>query len=423
MIRLSRALRPVWSEYRAGGSLSGWNFVGGTAATRRTRLGRQELVAIAANSGVRTNWRKDPVTGLLTPVTALEGSRTQLVIDPENMGSANWNLINSPIRTGGQSDPFGGVNAWNVEDNDAVLSEGINGACSAFTGDGVKSLACFMRGVTTNVWSRFALRDNVAAVDRAAIELLWPGSIYETPSVAGVVGTQLDLVAYDDGWWLAVLESTAVTAANAHLVHCRGSALLPAQVGTYRFFGANVWNTRTPGSYQGPTIPARLAQSLTRPWPHKPQAMWIYLKYYDRGSFNEPDERLFTIGGPTFTAPYLSLQYSTTNGYRLIYDGGTFRSSVFVPSAFGQMMELLCILYPDGSVQAVKSINGAAEIRSTRSGVGPIPSNWNGTPPTLFLNGGNGATVTNMFIELLHMKAGPYEPAGPILTVDQARAA
>src|ERR687891_1979432 len=114
----------VWAVAGAGRHRTEVPITFSRAAVRRTR-GYSGVGSKVASGVIATEYP----AGLTFPDGSqafglrLDGARTQLVTDPENFG--NWTLLGTAIRTGGQADPFGGTNAWLIEDDSAAGDEGI----------------------------------------------------------------------------------------------------------------------------------------------------------------------------------------------------------------------------------------------------------------------------------------------------------
>lgn len=193
----------------------------------------------------------------------LEGARTQLVTQPENFGHADWTVrAGTPVLTGGQADPFGGTNAYLIDDNDAATSEGIQ-ATVVFTGDGTKAVAGFMRPNTAGISQRISLFDDTAGAGRANVDIDWTAGV---PSASGVIGTLLAMEPWSDGWYRFLLQTTSgVVAANANRLILRIGGDNLADVGSAYFFGLNAWNAPYPASYQGPGESAGVLDALTLP--------------------------------------------------------------------------------------------------------------------------------------------------------------
>jgi hypothetical protein len=406
------AWRGLMFEYAPGLSLTDPAIADYTRATTGTfRKNPVDLPSTALGASAASGVLRDRHYIGGSKTTLLEASRIQLVTDPVNMGSGNWSAINTPTRTGGQTDPFGGTEAWDITDNDAGLSEGYGGAITALSGsDGVRSLAVFMRPVTFNIEGSFALRDNVAVINRLLINAEW-ASLDAIPVVTVSNGTLLHQEYYGDGWWLFICQTTSCTIANSHTVHCRIGANVASDQGTIRFYMANLWNVAVPGSPQGAALGTRNADSLGYPFAFKPQPMFLYLKFVELGTLLDAvaiQGGYCEIGSTSEAAPTLRMFCGTAFNYQLDHFNGSGSNVAtstggYAAAAYGKLVEWLCLLKSDGSVQFHIEVNGVPASTGGSAGL-QFANAW--SAPTLIHIGRRGTAIGLAGFQ--DLKVGPY---------------
>lgn len=156
-------------------------------------------------------------------------------------------------------------------------------------------------------------------------------------------------------------------------------------------------------------VDTRTADSLTLPFLARPQAMTIYTRHVALGTEGTNDSRLWTVGGATFTAPYLLLQISTAN-YAVFH--ASIAAAANVNSAtpiatYGQMVELCAQLYSDGSVQIHKSVDGGTIVSGTQSAAKPLAQTW--AAATIIFNHGTGGSAGFTGIRNLKAVRGVFD--------------
>ncbi|HEX9239201.1 MAG TPA: hypothetical protein VF910_00925 [Candidatus Bathyarchaeia archaeon] len=201
----------------------------------------------------------------LTPLGAGGGSplvnqAPQLVTDPENFGAASWTVwVGTPTLTAGQADPFGGTAAYQIDDNNAASAEAIQ-ATVAFTADGTKSIAIYLRNGTATKTS-FGIYDNTAAAWRAQVDVTWTAGVPSAAIVTGG-GTVFPNDVIGSGWYRILIAVNSVVAANSNRFLVYGTDTTNALTGTTFIFGTNAWNTATPAGYIGASHPQATGNSF-----------------------------------------------------------------------------------------------------------------------------------------------------------------
>ena len=192
----------------------------------------------------------------------LEGARTQLVADPENIG--NWTATTC-TRTAGQSDPFGGTGAYLLTPTGGAGSNVLQAV--TFTADGTKAILGFMRAGTSTK-SQIGVHENPGGY-RHLVDVNWAAGVPTLATNLGA-GTLFSVIPWGDGWYALAVNANSVVAANANRY-----IVFPDPTGangTVFFFGANAWNAVFPSHYQGPSGGATVgvAEALSYPFAVEP---------------------------------------------------------------------------------------------------------------------------------------------------------
>lgn len=367
-------LRGLMLDYAPGAPLADYAGATFTRSTTATYRGRPDdatgPLGASALAGVL---RDRHFEGGLNTVL-VECQRTQICTQPENFAAWN-NRAGTPTLTSGQADPFGGTAAYLLTDDDITVSEGKTLACG-FTGDGVKSGSIFMKAGSATV-TTFHIVDDTAGQQRFFVDVTW--SAAGVPSTNVQAGTLLWVVYVGFGWYWFGVQTTAVTAANNNQVVFRIEAPTPANTGTGLFFGVNLFNAVYPSSYQGPSLTTRNADALVFQHAYKPQPMFFYFKFVERGNTQGNGTiRLFRLGsGTSGTVRTFYITFNSIYGTRLNVDGNVTSATVNTVPAIGDVVELLVLLNSDGSAQLSISVNGGAVQTNGASVANPFPPGFN----------------------------------------------
>lgn len=225
----------------------------------RTVAGRAMLAAVDnfyRNGTIFTIDHRDH----LTPMGAGGGSPlvntpTQLVTDPENFGA--WTVNGILGRTAGQADPLGGTLAYLLDSNTPNTNDGVI-EIVAFTGDATKAIGWYMRA-GSSVLSRVQLYDVTVGTPRHTVLVTWTAGVPSLSTAAGA-GTRFAVITGTGGWYRLAINATGVIAANTNKIQIDPDA--NGGGGTVYAFGANAWNTSTPGPYSGPSQVATTGSNL-----------------------------------------------------------------------------------------------------------------------------------------------------------------
>lgn len=123
---------------------------------------------------------------------------------------------------------------------------------------------------------------------------------------------------------------------------------------------------------------------------HPPQGKMVYLRFVERGTILISGARLLEIADASDNVPQ-TLLYFNGDAYAFYHHNGSGQvvSVMNVVPAVGDVVELIGILKPTGTVQVIQSINGAAVQTSAETATLALASAWSG--PRLYLNSAGGS--------------------------------
>lgn len=149
----------------------------------------------------------------------------------------------------------------------------------------------------------------------------------------------------------------------------------------------------------------RNVESFSVPYFVDPKAgapTWVYARFLERGTLALTSSGVpWQIGAAGVVNPRLLADASS--GYRAIHQtvaGTVVSGTVGAVPVYGNVVETLALLFADGSVQALTSVNGAADVVGARSAALSLATAWNAN--VLYLNSaGSVATSVAMFSRFL----------------------
>lgn len=127
----------------------------------------------------------------------------------------------------------------------------------------------------------------------------------------------------------------------------------------------------------------READLLVRFWPSNPQAMTVYLRFIETGTVESTTlstQALFELGS-TSVNPRFIVFANGAGFYAVLHNngmGGSRSASALVAPAYGDLVEIVATLNPDGSVSITQTINGVTAAIVTSAGGALVfsPSGW-----------------------------------------------
>jgi hypothetical protein len=239
----------------------------------------------------------------------------------------------------------------------------------AFTGDGTKCVAVFVKA-GTSTFSRIQLRDTTAAATRHQVQVAWSGGVPTLSTTAGA-GTLYPVESYGNGWYRLMFSVNSVVAANTNEL----SILPDIAVGTNNAlsWGAQAEDAVVPSSYipTAATTVTRNADSLY--WALAslvPREMTVYVRTvatYAALSSYTSNNLLFALGASAGIADnnIAWVGTRTDNRFRFTVDVGGSEVSSQVAAGDAPVMfdvvESRCVLGATLTALYAQSINGAAE--------------------------------------------------------------
>lgn len=121
----------------------------------------------------------------------------------------------------------------------------------------------------------------------------------------------------------------------------------------------------------------RAADVLPLPFPARPQAMTIYVRFVELGTALIADARVLEIGASPSARPRFVIG-ERLGFYRIFYqtDVSSVTSLLAVSPGLGDTVELLATLTANGEVQLSQSVNGAAATSAAQSSAVALPPAW-----------------------------------------------
>src|SRR6266550_1934477 len=311
-----------------------YTFTRADATTCASYIDYDGVIRLAAANLLRTEWVDLDGDGIReSATTALETSpRTNVVLWNRDMTNAAW--VKTTMTAAKDQLGVDGV----ANSASSLLATAGNATClQAITlGSSLRAQAVWVKRLVGSGTINMTM-DNGATWTVITLTANWtrvtiPSQTLANPTVGFRIVTNADKIAVD-----YVQNETAVTGI------LESSAIATTTVAV-----------------------TRAADALTVPFNYGQFAMWSYVKFIERGAAGSGG-----LAGPVkwgSAAPFS--RWDVTGGsYRYSNQqsaGSTFSSPAGVATS-GQTVELLSLLYADGSVEAIQSSNGAASTTGGRS--------------------------------------------------------
>ena len=124
----------------------------------------------------------------------------------------------------------------------------------------------------------------------------------------------------------------------------------------------------------------RNADILPMPFPARPQAMTIYVRFVELGSLIAGGTSvLFFISGAGTGQPNLGMfEVGGVYSFRSRVPSGDAQVSHAVAPSIGDMVEIVGQLNADGSVKSIQSINSGTAVETSTSSPFALPAAWSG---------------------------------------------
>lgn len=443
----TQAMRGIALEYKPGALLhevsTGVSFSRASSAAyirSPSTAAQGHTVAYNASGLIRDQHR----TSSSERMTLLEHASTNALIRSAALDSTAWETLGMTVTANYRTAPDGTTTADRLVastssgDHYLTQSSSASGTTLAMTTGQVVSVTAHLRADTYTYVKVTGVPTTAGGTFGANVDLNSTGRTADSNvSGVGVSATTPTFRELNDGWAQVQFSGYLNSTSTSFQVRVRltnstfGNTLVGATSGD----GVSVWGVQAetastagegyvPTSYipTGTTAATRVADSLSFGWPWKPQAMWVYAKWQERGSAYMSDKRVWTLGATTAAAPFLAYQL-TTSVRRAIYSGTTDPNSFVAGGAatsgiLDDIHEVLVLLTSGGTVQSRSSINGAAEIIGTASTAkDALPGAWVASPKFL-LNAGDGTSAGAE--GYIHVKVGMGSGVGSIAAARSA---
>jgi hypothetical protein len=362
-------------------------------------IGRSGQMMQNAGGIARIEWLTDSVSGLLQPYLKLEAAATNTCLQSQALNTSPWALTLATATNNAAAAPDGTTTATAIFPT-AVSSAGhFDNQTFTITAGEFLAGSCFLqKGAYTG--ARVQVSNNAANAFQVAIDLS-TGTLTPLASSGSGTLTGSTIIPLANGWyWVGLwgkVDGSSTTGALTVYAFDTGTDAVnnTAFTGTGTS-GILVWGTQIerngttvalpPTSYIATTTTTvtRNADSFSVPWYVVPGPIWIYARFLERGSVNANGS-----GGPFLigsgSTPFSRVDTFANPGYRFSHQTTT-GAVVSTPSGiptFGQVTELLCSIFADGSVQERQSINGAADSVGAQSAALAFASQWSALTLTL----------------------------------------
>lgn len=354
-------------------------------------------VATAPGATARIEQLIDPVTGALQHYWKMEPAATNACLQSQALATSPWSGGLSTVTNNAGAAPDGTTTA------SSIIPTAVNGpnhyASQAITVTANEFVACsaFVKVIGSytglRIWCGETLGDTNAFW--GAFDLTGSGQSQGDKTGTGIFkGTFI--IPLGNGWyWCGVWGANTTTTAQwqAFVFPNYTNAVNSTSYTGDGTSGLLAWGAQLerngavalpPTSYVATVAsPAtRNAETAVQPWYIPPAALgtgtWFYLRFLERGGVI-----LNSNVGPLLVGtalPFLRWDTFQNPGYRLSYQTAA-GTPVSVPSGvptFGQVVELLALFYPDGSVEGRQSIQQGAETTGGRSAANPMVTQWSG---------------------------------------------
>ncbi len=358
-------------------------------------------VGSAATGILRTEWLKDPVSGILQPYLKLEAAATNSCLQSQALATAPWT-----------------TNLLTATNNAAVAPDGTTTASSLIPTAVSSAFHQVSQTITVTAGEYVAISGFFKANGYPGLQFRFDGVsgfaawyadlVLGTIAVAGASGYTAvgsAVIPLGNGlFWLAAwgktLTDTTVSfkaAVYDTAAHANTSTAFTGD-GTSGIYAwglqleRNGANALPPTSYITTTTIAvtRNVDSFSVPYFIDPKSMansWMYLRFWDVGgsqaaNFSVP----LVIGNPSGTRfLFDNRTKGVWNIQHNVSGGSEVDSQIGTIATYGQVQELLGFINANGSVQLRGSVNAAADVVGALSGANALASTF-GTL-TLILGG------------------------------------
>jgi hypothetical protein len=340
----------------------------------KTAVDRQGRVYVVPAGRPAQYHRYNATTGLYEYAgVLLERAGTNLCLHSDDFTNAAWAKGTGITVTGNDAVAPDGTTTADRINNDASLASQSANQAIAFTGDGEKCAAVYLKAGTATQ-TDLLLHDSTAAVTRHGINVAWSGGV-PTPSTQAGSGTIYPVERLVDGWWRIPFSATGIVAANNNRlnIYPTGTGQLAGNVYAWR---AQAEDAVIPSSgiATAAATAARVADFLEFPVLWLPRDCTIYCDHVDYGTFQTTGAVLLNLGqdGAAIVAAIAYITTANPAAGDVVATYGHLNPS---PSSTGSTISTGAVAigdrqeirFPvlDTGFAASRSINGAAEVFGT----------------------------------------------------------
>ncbi len=335
----------------------------------------------------------------------IEPARSNPCLRSEDFGTG-WTLVGTGVRTPAVHSASGVLLDLLSDTDNTASSAWIQTV--ALTGDGDKAFSFVVKAASSGQCV-VKLRA-VGIADRGRVEISFSNGV---PTVIATTGALRRVIPLADGSYRVLATATGVIASETNSIqfYPAGDANV-ALTGSMLAGGVQVENAAVSSSYMPSAASAgtRVADSLFFPWNVAPGAMTVYVRGREHGTRLEPGAYVWQISqsnnNPRF---HLNRTVGTARmQLQTVSSGGAF-STVSAPLAgdanVGDLVEFRSTLGADGSLLHGTSLNGGAELVSSRVTGTALEPAWSGR--RLWI-GSSGAGAAGLFA-FTHLVIAPGE--------------
>ncbi len=356
---------------------------------------RTLVVSAAANELRDRHYELDPVTGRYVRTVLLEPSATNLLLHSCDLSASQavWGGA-SDFAISAATSIFAGQTAWRHTNLGTLASRSRSQVIGQFSGQ-AETLSAIVENVNA-VTTSVLIFDVTAGASVCRCDLTWASGAVAIGTGTGTVrARRLANAGPNGGPVYRIIVTVTGTAGNQRRVHIYPSGVTQnTQVAIIHHVQHETGPVATSPIVTTTAAVTRAADVLTFPWGHSPGPYTIYLRFIEVGSTvpSGASRVLLQIGTAGSPTRLWIGQGSTGSVYLAALDGATGSASTALSTgpAIGDLVELLCRLYSDGSVQIEQSINGGAPTASARSSAVGLTAAWSNPVLSLSAQAGGG---------------------------------
>lgn len=312
------------------------------------------------------------------PVMRVEPARTNLCPFSEQFGDASWTKNNCTVTTDETIAPSGAKTAERINVTATTGGEAYNSGGAATAG-AKYTVSCYVKKANRQ-WCWVGDRGD-ASWHRAWVDL-------DTGTITNLENCTAHVVSVGDGWYRleVMFTRTNATGLQPAVFPANGATSASASAGdTVYVWGMQLEQAPSASAYiatPSSSSTTRSTDSFYWNYASAPQALMAYWRFIERGT-QLLGARGIEIAHTDSSNPRFFLDAAAdTNGYRAAHATASATQVSQVSGnqpAIGDVVEVLGILFADGSVQCIQALNGSAAVAGAQSPANALGSAWAGT--------------------------------------------